>query len=189
MYNQSIRLQHKETQAFLHSNKLKYPKSYEDGRGSSTGLQITGMLKEDEASFWRIIPAYGEINNTNTPVKNNDIIRLVHPGTGWYLLTHDIAAPLMPTNQEFTLTSKAHRFNETLFRVELDKDKPNNNWSTLMKSVKLVHLKTHVALWCNDQKLPDWGKKQLEVNGNKKNKEFRNYWIATEILGVNGKML
>lgn len=189
MYNQSIRLQHKDTGGYLHgSGDLRYPTSYEDGRRSSKGLLVTGTKKAEEASYWRIVPAYWEVNNTDTPVKNNDVIQLVHAETGLRLLTHDVAAPLIPMNQEFTLTENDNRFNETLFRVLIDKDRTSKNWSTLMNSVRLVHLKTNVAMWCNSKKLPAWGHKHLEVNGNKDNKHFTNYWIATDILGINGNM-
>lgn len=188
MYNQSIKLQHKETRAFLHSHTLTYPARYEDGRYSSQGIQVTGNMQPDINSYWRIKPT-GPIDETvaaKQPVKHNDIIQLEHIGTGLDLLTHDVASPWMPTNQEFTTTKLAARYNETLFRVELDGYKVNPVWSTLMQSVKLIHVRTGVALWCNNRNLPDWGLNHMEINGNKKSGEERNYWVATDILGLNG---
>ncbi|EPB81558.1 hypothetical protein HMPREF1544_11707 [Mucor circinelloides 1006PhL] len=187
MYNQSIKLQHKETRAFLHSHTLTYPARYEDGRYSSQGIQVTGNMQPDINSYWRIKPT-GPIDETvaaKRPVKHNDIIQLEHIGTGLDLLTHDVASPWMPTNQEFTTTKLAARYNETLFRVELDGYKVNPVWSTLMQSVKLIHVRTGVALWCNNRNLPDWGLNHMEINGNKKSGEERNYWVATDILGLN----
>lgn len=187
MYNQSIRLQHKDTKAFLHGNGLHYPAQYEDGRYSSRGLQVTGNMQPDIGSYWRIKPGYSEATETNVPVKHNDVIRLEHIGSGLDLLTHDVASPWMPTNMEFTLNVQPERYNETLFRVVLDTHSDSEVWSTLLKSVRLVNVKTNVALWCNSRQLPDWGLNQLEVNGNKKSGEAINFWTATDILGLNGK--
>lgn len=187
MYNQSIRLQHRDSRAFLHANGLNYPAQYEDGRYSSRGLQVTGILQPDIGSYWRVKPSHGEI--TDIPVRHNDVIRLEHIATGLDLLTHDVAAPWMPTNQEFTLTNQTERYNETLFRVLLDSHKDTDVWNTVMKSVRLVHVKTNVALWCHQRNLPEWGLHHLEVNGNKRSGEPVNFWTATDILGFNGKSL
>ncbi|KAI8637449.1 glycosyltransferase family 39 protein [Parasitella parasitica] len=187
MYNQSIKLQHKETRAFLHSHALTYPAKYDDGRYSSQGIQVTGNMQPDINSYWRIKPA-GPVDDALAPqksVRHNDVVQLEHVGTGFDLLTHDVAAPWMPTNQEFTTTNVASRYNETLFRVQLDDHKKNPVWTTLMKSVKLIHVRTGVALWCNNRNLPDWGLNHLEINGNKKSAEERNFWVATDILGLN----
>jgi dolichyl-phosphate-mannose-protein mannosyltransferase len=102
-------------------------------------------------------------------------------------MTRDVAAPLTPTNQEFTVVKDNVKYNDTLFRVILDDSRNSNRWMTHMKQVKLVHINTGVAIWCNDKALPDWGLGHKEVNGNKKSKEDRNYWVATEVQGKNGK--
>lgn len=188
MYNQSIKLQHKETRAFLHSHALTYPARYDDGRYSSQGIQVTGNMQPDINSYWRIkhTGKFDEALTAQKHVKHNDVIQLEHIGTGLSLLTHDVASPWMPTNQEFTTTNLEARYNETLFRVELDDHKANAVWSTLMKSVKLIHVQTGVALWCNNRNLPDWGLNHMEINGNKKSTEEKNLWVATDILGLNG---
>lgn len=188
MYNQSIKLQHKETRAFLHSHALTYPARYDDGRYSSQGIQVTGNMQPDINSYWRIkhTGQFDEALAAQKHVKHNDVIQLEHIGTGLSLLTHDVASPWMPTNQEFTTTNLEARYNETLFRVELDDHKANAVWSTLMESVKLIHVQTGVALWCNNRNLPDWGLNHMEINGNKKSTEEKNLWVATDILGLNG---
>lgn len=38
--------------------------------------------------------------NVTTPIRNNDIIELVHVVTQKLLNSHDVAAPLSPANQE-----------------------------------------------------------------------------------------
>ncbi|KAI8890197.1 glycosyltransferase family 39 protein, partial [Backusella circina FSU 941] len=183
-YNDAIRLQHKGTKAILHSHDLQYPLRYEDGRVSSKGQQVTGTLKPDNNSYWRILPTM-ELKSDQVAIRHNEVIRLQHTGTGRYLLTRDVAAPLIPSNQEFSAVDHDVRYNDTLFRVVLDDFKNSNKWMTHMKQVKLIHINTGVALWCNDKTLPDWGLGHKEVNGNKKAKETRNYWIATEVQGKN----
>jgi dolichyl-phosphate-mannose-protein mannosyltransferase len=128
-----------------------------------------------------------ELKKDQVPIRHNEVIRLQHTGTEKYLMTRDVAAPLTPTHQEFTAVKDNVLYNNTLFRVILDDYKNSDRWMTYMKQVKLVHINTGVAIWCNDKTLPDWGLGHKEVNGNKKSKEDRNYWIATEVQGKNGK--
>ncbi|KAI8985200.1 glycosyltransferase family 39 protein [Pilobolus umbonatus] len=182
-YHQSIRLQHTLTKAYLYSHELKYPLRYEDGRISSQGQQVVGNMEADFGSYWKIIPTKPTVEDEY--VLHGDIIQLEHVVTSTFLLTHDVASPWMPTNQEITTVGPDVRYNETLFKVVLSDTKNGNVWKTMMNPVKLVHVATGIAVWCNHEKLPDWGLYMLEVNGNKKSAEAKNEWIATDIMGIN----
>lgn len=173
----------------MHSHNLRYPLRYDDGRISSQGQQVTGVKEKDENCYWRVLPTKEVKEDEKVKVKHNDVIRLEHIGTNTILLTHDVASPLLSTNEEITTTAPDTRYNETRFRVVLDDYNNGNTWATWMKGVKLMHINTNVALWTRDVALPDWGMGQQDVNGNKNVKDKSNFWMATEIKGLNGKTL
>lgn len=121
-------------------------------------------------------------------VKNNDVIQLEHIATGSLLLTHDVASPWTRTNQEVTTTKDENRRENTLFKVIINDGDPTEEiWSTLTKSVFLVHAKTNVGLKVHPKELPDWGNFHYEVNGEKNAMLTTNLWVATDILGVDRK--
>jgi dolichyl-phosphate-mannose-protein mannosyltransferase len=101
-YGDPITIKHKETKVYLHSHPDRYPLRYEDGRISSQGQQVTGYPHNDTNNHWEIQPAYDFAAKKNTKVKNGDLIRLRHLITNAMLLSHDVASPYYPTNQEFT---------------------------------------------------------------------------------------
>ncbi|GAA5800931.1 putative PMT4-dolichyl-phosphate-mannose--protein O-mannosyltransferase [Helicostylum pulchrum] len=192
-YGDEITLKHKDTNAFLHSHDLHYPLRYEDGRVSSKGQQVTAVMESNDNCFWRIKASTneGEENDTEEGprlVKNGDIIQLEHVVTGTDLLTHDVASPWMPTNEEVTTVPVGTRYAETLFKIIFDDD-DQDTLETHMTSFRLIHEDTKVAIWTHNKKLPDWGLEQLEVNGNKNAIEKTNYWAAQEIRGKNASEL
>ncbi|KAG9303275.1 hypothetical protein G9A89_013601 [Geosiphon pyriformis] len=188
-FNDTITLKHKDTSVYLHSHVDRYPLRYDDGRISSQGQQVTGYPHEDTNNHWRVKPAqpFFEDRAENDVIKHGDYIRLEHVNTRTHLLTHDVASPLMPTNQEFTTISvdDESRYNETVFQVFLENGDSNSKWRTKASYARLVHLVTKVALWTHSAPLPDWGFKQQEINGNKNNLEKSNHWFADEIIGKN----
>ncbi|KAI9018623.1 putative PMT4-dolichyl-phosphate-mannose--protein O-mannosyltransferase [Phycomyces nitens] len=184
-YNDEILLMHKETEKYLHSHDLEYPLRYDDGRISSQGQQVTAITTPDDNSWWRIKPTKDIPEDEPVPVIHGDIVQLEHVGTETNLLTHDVASPLMSTNEEVTTVDLDERYNETLFQVLLDDHNNGDIWQTYMKAVRLVHMDTKVAIWTHPKNLPDWGLGQQEVNGNKNLLEKSNYWVATEIDGMN----
>ncbi|KAI7890139.1 glycosyltransferase [Mucor mucedo] len=183
MFNQSIKIQHRGTGAFLHSYNLNYPQQYEDGRFSSRGRQVVGNMNPDINSYWRLV-APGSEEVANQYIHHNDIVRLEHITTGGKLMTHNVAAPFTPTNQEFTTVYDEIYYNDTLFKVVLGDLSSGTNWNTVINSVNLVHVKTGVGLFCTSKQLPEWGQFHLEVNGNKVAMDVNNYWTATDILGL-----
>ncbi|KAH3673172.1 hypothetical protein WICMUC_003856 [Wickerhamomyces mucosus] len=191
-YYDIITLKHKQTEALLHSHSYQYPLRYEDGRVSSQGQQVTGFIGEDINNQWQILPYndFPENERKGKPVRIDDIVRFFHVNTGTYLLAHDVASPLYPTNEEFTTIdyeTSLTRFNETLFKLPAaDRASKGSTIKTKGSMIRVLHAATTVALWThNDVLLPEWGFQQQEVNGNKKIVEDANTWLFDEIIGLN----
>ncbi|RCH97543.1 hypothetical protein CU098_009952 [Rhizopus stolonifer] len=187
-YGDEITMKHKDTNAYLHSHDLHYPLRYEDGRVSSKGQQVTGVMESNDNCFWRIKPTEDHQDPTR-PVKNGDIVQLEHVVTGTNLLTHDVASPWMPTNEEITTVPLESRYEETLFKIVFDDEEDNSVLETHMTPFRLIHEDTKVAVWVHNKKLPEWGLGHLEVNGNKNAVDKTNYWVAQEIKGKNATEL
>lgn len=191
-YHDIITIKHKGTGAFLHSHDFVYPLRYEDGRVSSNTQQVTCVIDENAANDvnnqWEILPV---TTHNGKEVFTNDVFRLRHVGTGGYLLTHDVASPLLATNEEFTIAHGENadaKYNETLFRVKLAEGASNNKVK-LVKSkatpLRVLHVDTVVAMWTHDDEmLPAWGFGHQEVSGNKKIPEEANTWVIDDIVNL-----
>lgn len=194
-YYDIITLKHKNTECLLHSHQFRYPLRYEDGRISSQGQQVTCIkdLQEDVNNHWELLPVvdFPEDKKLGNSVKQGDQFRLRHVGTNGYLLTHDVASPFYPTNEEFTVISiedgDSTRFNDTLFKFDpLDK-KPTSGLKSKASIFKVLHVPTVVSMWTHDDELlPEWGFHQQEVNGNKNVQDASNNWIIDSIVGLTG---
>lgn len=193
-YHDIITIRHKNTDCFLHSHSYRYPLRYDDGRISSQGQQVTCMKTENEelGNQWEILPVHEFRGNTlGHPVYQGDTFRLRHVETNGYLLTHDVASPLYPTNEEFTVISieegDGPRFNDTLFRFDPTDKKTGEVLKTKGSIFKVLHVPTVVAMWTHDDVLlPDWAFNQQEVNGNKKIQDNENNWFVDKIVGLSG---
>ncbi|SSD58651.1 probable Dolichyl-phosphate-mannose--protein mannosyltransferase 4 [Saccharomycodes ludwigii] len=189
-YFDVITLKHLSTDAFLHSHLANYPLRYEDGRISSQGQQVTGYSFEDVNNEWEVVPTKELPAKLGQPVAFNDVIRLRHIATNTYLLGHDVASPLYPTNEEITTvppeSANGENFQETLFRLEpLNKNEEGTPIRTKASRFRVIHVDTNVALWThNDVLLPDWGFDQQEVNGNKKITDPENTWFFDQIINI-----
>ncbi|GIZ40559.1 hypothetical protein CKM354_000389300 [Cercospora kikuchii] len=183
----AISMRHKDTKVYLHSHTDRYPLRYEDGRVSSQGQQVTGYPHNDTNNLWQIIPAK-QLEGLGHHVKNNDIVRFRHVVTDTWLLTHDVASPYFPTNQEFTTVpvdqANGDRFNDTLFEIKIDNGKAGQEFKTLSSQFKLIHVPTKVAMWTHTTPLPDWAYKQAEINGNKNALQTSNTWYVEDIQGI-----
>lgn len=196
-YHDIITIKHKDTQCYLHSHPYRYPLRYDDGRISSQGQQVTcAKLAEgeetDSSNYWEILPVV-PFNNTKLghPVNQGDQFRLRHINTNGYLLTHDVASPLFPTNEEITVVSieegDSNRYQDTIFKLDPVDKKIGSQMKTVGSIIKILHVQTPVALWThNDVFLPDWAFEQQEVNGNKNIQENSNNWYVEKIIGLTG---
>src|SRR5579862_4806007 len=187
-YYDVITIMHKDTKAYLHSHTARYPLRYDDGRVSSQGQQVTGYPFNDTNNQWIILPAVEETVKRDRPVKHKDVIKLRHLVTNTDLLTHDVASPYYPTNQEFTTVpieeSMGSRHNDTLFTVEIEHGKDDTVWRTRAGLFKLIHVPTRVAMWTHTKVLPEWAYRQQEINGNKNILQSSNIWYAEDIIGL-----
>ncbi|KAH9940907.1 glycosyltransferase family 39 protein [Epithele typhae] len=184
-YFDTITMRHKDTRVFLHSHPDKYPLKYDDGRISSQGQQVTGYGHDDSNNNWQIIPtkALPETGRGRI-VHHDDIIQLLHVNTDTVLLTHDVASPLMPTNEEFTTHAKDDysRYNDTLFQVRLVDGAEGDTWKSKSGHFRLIHVSTKVAMWTHPKQLPDWAYKQQEINGNKNLNDKTAIWFVDGIV-------
>jgi dolichyl-phosphate-mannose-protein mannosyltransferase len=190
-YFDDIVIRHKDTKVFLHSHFDQYPLRYEDGRISSQGQQVTGYPFNDTNNHWQILPANPLPEDTEGlghKVKNGDIVQLRHLFTNSVLLTHDVASPMMPTNQEFTAVplelAAEERREDTLFEIRIENGKAGQNFRSLSSLFKLVHVPTRVAMWTHPTPLPDWAYKQAEINGNKNVLQSSNVWYIDDIPSI-----
>ncbi|GAO15530.1 uncharacterized protein UV8b_02987 [Ustilaginoidea virens] len=183
-YYDTITIKHKETKAYLHSHPERYPLRYEDGRVSSQGQQVTGYPHNDTNNFWQILPVNDD-RQLGRFVRNNEVVRLRHIGTNSILLTHDVASPHYPTNQEFTTVSiedaYGSRANDTQFEIRIENGRPGQEFKTVASYFKLIHVPTKVAMWTDTKPLPDWGSGQQEINGNKQIVPSSNIWTVDDV--------
>jgi len=183
-YYDTITIKHKETKAYLHSHEDRYPLRYDDGRVSSQGQQVTGYPYNDTNNYWQIIPPVDD-QEMGRKIKNHDLIRLRHIVTDTMLLSHDVASPYYPTNQEFTTVSltdaSGPRINDTLFEVRIEHGKKSQVWKSISGHFKLIHNPSKVAMWTHTKPLPEWGHKQQEINGNKQLGPSSNVWLVEDI--------
>ncbi|OTA96940.1 glycosyltransferase family 39 protein [Hypoxylon sp. CO27-5] len=186
-YYDTITIRHKETKAYLHSHEAKYPLRYDDGRVSSQGQQVTGYPYNDTNNYWQILPVTDD-HQLGHHVKNHDLVRLRHLVTDTILLSHDVASPYYPTNQEFTTVSVADAYGsraaDTLFEIRIEHGKPNQEFKSISSHFKLIHNPSKVAMWTHTKPLPEWGHKQQEINGNKQIAPSSNVWIVEDIPSV-----
>ncbi|KAH8803180.1 glycosyltransferase family 39 protein [Xylogone sp. PMI_703] len=186
-YYDILQIQHKETHAYLHSHPDRYPLRYDDGRVSSQGQQVTGYPYSDANNHWQILPLTDN-QEMGVPVRNNDLVRLRHIVTDSILLSHDVASPYYPTNQEFTTIptgeSTGERFNDTLFEIRIENGKSKQEFKSLSGQFKLIHNPSKVAMWTHTTPLPDWAYKQQEINGNKNLAQSSNVWLVSDIPSI-----
>lgn len=186
-YYDILTLRHKETKTYLHSHTDKYPLRYEDGRVSSQGQQVTGYPFNDTNNYWQVVPASDD-KQTGVNVLNNALVRLKHIATDTMLLSHDVASPYYPTNQEFTTISQEEAYgsreNDTLFEIRIEHGKTNQEFKTIASHFKLIHFPSKVAMWTHTKPLPDWAHKQQEINGNKQIAPSSNVWFAEDITSL-----
>jgi dolichyl-phosphate-mannose-protein mannosyltransferase len=189
-YYDTITIRHKDTKTYLHSHWERYPLRYDDGRISSQGQQVTGYPYNDTNNEWQILPSvpFPESDRAGHRVKNGDIVQLRHLVTDSILLTHDVASPNFPTNQEFTTVEQeladGERHNDTLFEIRLENGKPGQEFRTMSGLFKLIHVPTRVAMWTHTTPLPEWAFKQAEINGNKNSQQSSNVWYVEEITSL-----
>lgn len=184
-YGDTITMQHVQLKYFLHSHPHQYPLRYDDGRISSQGQQVTGYPAEDVNNHWQIYPTQNFEDWSVAPVRNGDIVQLRHVATNSFLLSHDVASPYFPTNQEFTTTTPelagGERQNQTFFEISFESGRNKQEFRTKANNFKLIHYQSRVAMWTHETPLPSWAGNQAEINGNKNLQQSSNLWVAHDL--------
>ncbi|CAL9733665.1 dolichyl-phosphate-mannose--protein mannosyltransferase 4 [Monosporozyma servazzii] len=189
-YYDIITIKNSDTKAYLHSHLANYPLRYEDGRVSTEGQQVTGYHPEDPNNNWEILPLLDSPKASSDPLLLGDHFRLRHVMTNTFLLTHDVASPLYPTNEEVTTIhpelADGENYKETIFEFQpYSKGDNGHAVRTELTSFRIFHIDTAVALWThNDEFLPEWGFNQQEVNGNKNLLDEGNKWFVDQITNL-----
>ncbi|KAJ7442300.1 glycosyltransferase family 39 protein [Mycena latifolia] len=184
-YYDTVTIAPQGTKVFLHSHVERYPLKYDDGRISSQGQQVTGYGHNDTNNNWQIIPTKAlPETGRGRYVRHGDLIQLLHVNTQTHLLTHDVASPLMPTNQEFTTWPKDDysRHNDTLFHININEGHDGEVVKSKSGHFRLVHGPTKVSMWTHVKQLPEWAFKQQEINGNKGATEKSATWFIEDLV-------
>lgn len=146
---------------------------------------MTGYGHDDTNNYWQIIPTKSlPETGRGRIVRHEDVIQLLHVSTDTLLMTHDVASPTMPTNEEFTTWPKDDhsRYNDTLFQLRLVDGLLGASWKTKSGHFKLVHVSTKVAMWTHSGQLPEWAFNQQEVNGRKEIADKSTIWYVDNII-------
>lgn len=106
VHGSQITLRHTHGRAcWLHSHAHVYPVRYPDKRGSSHQQQVTCYSFKDVNNWWIVKRPTKEelvVGDELDPIRDGDIIQLVHGITSRALNSHDVAAPMTPACQEIT---------------------------------------------------------------------------------------
>ena len=154
---------------WLHSHQHNYPITYSDGRGSSHQQQVTCYSFKDVNNWWIVKrPSKNDLiaSDPIDKIKHGDIIQLVHGITSRTLNSHDVAAPMSPTNQEVTcyINYNISMPAQNLWKVDLlNREDTNDIWHTIISNVRLIHLNSSQALRFSGKQYADWGFNQHEI--------------------------
>lgn len=188
----------------LYSHLHNYPRKYEDGRISSATQQVNCHDVLDSNSYWEVLPLDNEyFPNENIELtadekdgnlrflRHNDYVRLRHVETNSYLITHDVASPLVPYEMEVTTVDEAksiERYNETVWQIRITQEKSNQKGANpKVISKKTAFLITNfvhkVSLHSSKSKLPEeWGFNMKQISGNKKTRLLFKRLIIQKLL-------
>uniref|UniRef100_A0A0B7AJ65 dolichyl-phosphate-mannose--protein mannosyltransferase n=1 Tax=Arion vulgaris TaxID=1028688 RepID=A0A0B7AJ65_9EUPU len=190
-YGSQITLRHMENvgvgqPCWLHSHAHMYPIKYADKRGSSHQQQVTCYIFKDINNWWIIKhPDRQELMVENPPtlVRHGDIVQLVHGITSRALNTHDVAAPMTPSNQEVScyVNYNVSMPAQNLWRVDIvNRESDDENWQTIKSQIRLIHVNTSTALKTTGKQLPEWGFHQLEVSADRLVNQKLTVWNVEE---------
>ena len=187
-YGSFIKLMNKAERIYLNSHNHTYPLKHSDGKVSSQGQQVTGAGTADDNNDWLILPPFVDppidyMKDPKIPIKDGDIVRLLHAETEKYLMTHDVASPLTLTNQEVTAVEAFEKSDEkyenTLWRVDIVSG--GNTLKGKVVVFKLHNVPSKTNLLNLQENLPSWGFKHREINSGRVD-DKRAWWFVDDIL-------
>ncbi|XP_068241899.1 protein O-mannosyltransferase 1 [Palaemon carinicauda] len=170
LHGSQITLRHTHGRTcWLHSHDAVYPVKYPDGRGSSHQQQVTCYSYKDVNNWWIVKkPEIEElvVIEPHEPIKNGDVIEIVHGLSSRLLNAHDVAAAMSPHNQEVAayIDYNVSMPAQSLWRVELlNADATDGYWHAVESQIRLIHVNSSQALKFSGRQLPDWGFRQHEI--------------------------
>ncbi|KAJ1863135.1 hypothetical protein LPJ78_004261 [Coemansia sp. RSA 989] len=192
-YGSRIRIRHAATNAgYLHSHMS----NYETG---SKQQQVTLYGFRDDNNYWVITRTDADeqkaLNSSNPtalePIKNGDVVRLMHYKTFRRLHSHNVRPPVTTNDyqnevsgygwESFKGDSNDHwrvQILEGDSRVPESKDR----LMAIHSRFRLIHVNQRCALFSNRKKLPKWAHEQVEVTCMKSAKFPKTLWrIETNI--------
>ncbi|XP_063601521.1 protein O-mannosyltransferase 1-like isoform X1 [Penaeus indicus] len=187
LHGSQITLRHTHGRTcWIHSHDALYPVKYADGRGSSHQQQVTCYSYKDVNNWWIIKkPEIEEliVSEPQVPIRNGDVIQLVHGMTSRALNAHDVAAPMSPHNQEVAayIDYNVSMPAQTMWRLELlNADQTDGFWHAIESQIRLIHVNSTQALKFSGRQLPDWGFRQHEVVTDKVLEQEDTIWNVEE---------
>ncbi len=183
-YYDTITLKHKETKAYLHSHGDRYPFDMMTAAFRARASRLRAIHSTIPTTTGRFFPL--KKTRSRVPISETTILSgFATLVTDTYLLSHDVASPYFPTNQEFTTIAQAEAYGnrapDTLFEVRIENGKPNQEFKSISSHFKLIHNPSKVAMWTHTTPLPEWGHKQQEINGNKQIAPSSNVWLVDDV--------
>ena len=187
LHGSQITLRHTHGRTcWLHSHNNMYPVKYADERGSSHQQQVTCYSYKDVNNWWIVKkPEIEElvVSDPHIPIKDGDIIQLVHGLTSRALNSHDVAAPVSPHNQEvgcyvdYNISMPA----QNLWKVHLlNPDTTDGYFHAVESEIRLIHVNSSQALKFSGRQLPDWGFRQHEIVTDKVIEQEDTIWNVEE---------
>nr|XP_054770201.1 protein O-mannosyl-transferase 1-like [Lytechinus pictus] len=186
-YGSQITLRHTHQNiCWLHSHPHLYPLRYSETRGSSIQQQVTCYTFKDVNNWWVVKDPMKEelaMESPPRPVKDGDIIQLIHGTSGRRLNSHDVGAPMSPQFMEVScyIDYNISFPSQDLWKVEIvNKEAPGEAWTAIHSHIRLVHVNTSQAIKVTGQQLPDWGFYQHEVATDRVMNQDSNIWNVEE---------
>lgn len=186
-YDSRIRIRHDATNAgYLHSHLS----NYETG---SKQQQITLYGFRDDNNFWTITrtDANEVIHQNKTdppklePIKDGDIVRLMHWRTDRRLHSHDERPPVTTNDYQnevsgygwegFKGDSNDH-WRVKIMQGDSRVPESKKKLMAIYSKFRLIHVNQRCALFSNRKKLPKWGHEQVEVTCMKSAKFPKTLW-------------
>ena len=169
-HGSQITLKHTHGRAcWLHSHAHNYPITYPDGRGSSHQQQVTCYSFKDVNNWWIVKrPNKNDLiaSDPIDKIRHGDIVQLVHGITSRTLNSHDVAAPMSPSNQEVScyINYNISMPAQNLWRVDLlNSEDTGGVWHTIISNVRLIHVNSSQALKFSGKQYLEWGYNQHEI--------------------------
>ncbi|KAL4237411.1 Protein O-mannosyl-transferase 2 [Mactra antiquata] len=165
---------------YLHSHPHLYPEEHPPQQ-----QQVTTYSHKDINNMWKINPAFEHNNGSGTPVplKNGDLVRLMHLLTGRNLHSHREPAPV--TLGHFQVSCYGANGSgdaNDIFQIVVPGAPDGVPVFAVQSKIKLVHYHVKCAVASDETKLPKWGYEQLEVTCNPNVKDHRTLWSVEEVI-------